>query len=95
MHRVVREQELIFTDELAHLAASRGATVHRLVGDHRDPAGADLLGAAALERLVPDIADRDVFVCGPPPMMAHVASSLRALGVPRAQIHSERFALAT
>jgi ferredoxin-NADP reductase len=43
---------------------------------------------------VPDIRDRDVFVCGPAPMTDAVLRSLRALGVPRAQVHAERFRLA-
>jgi ferredoxin-NADP reductase len=46
-----------------------------------------------LER-VPDIRDRDVFVCGPPAMTSAVLRSLRALGVPRRQVHAERFGLA-
>jgi ferredoxin-NADP reductase len=44
--------------------------------------------------LVPDIADRDVFVCGPLPMTEAVLGSLRRLRVPRAQVHAERFSLA-
>jgi ferredoxin-NADP reductase len=43
---------------------------------------------------VPDITDRDVFVCGPPPMTESVLRSLRALKVPRHQVHAERFSLA-
>lgn len=51
------------------------------------------LDKAALARLVPDIADRDVFLCGPPPMMLALRSALVDLGVPKGQIHFERFAL--
>jgi predicted ferric reductase len=36
--------------------------------------------------------ERDVFVCGPVPMMQHVEASLRRLGLPPRQIHAERFA---
>ena len=43
---------------------------------------------------VPDIAQRDVFLCGPPPMMNAVLGTLRELDVPRPQIHFERFSLA-
>jgi len=35
-----------------------------------------------------------VFVCGPAAMTAAVLRSLRALNVPRVQIHAERFSLA-
>ncbi len=94
IHRVISEDEIVFADELDRIAERRGSRVHRLVGDHRDPASADLLSADALARLVPDLVDREVFVCGPPAMMAAVRASLRAAGVPSRQIHCERFALA-
>ena len=44
--------------------------------------------------LVPDIAERDVYVCGPPAMTSAVLEALRALKVPAAQVHAERFSLA-
>jgi ferredoxin-NADP reductase len=37
--------------------------------------------------------DRDVFLCGPPGMSAAVRRSLAELGLPRQQLHEERFAL--
>ena len=44
--------------------------------------------------MVPDITDRDVFVCGPPAMTGAVLRSLWALNVPPTQVHAERFSLA-
>ena len=94
IYRVMHEAELVFDDELDDIARARGAQIFRVVGDHRSPAGAELLGAAALTRMVPDLAARDVYLCGPGPMMARARRELRLAGVPRGQIHSERFALA-
>ncbi len=94
IHRVVSEDEIVFAEELDRVAERRGNRIHRLVGDHRDPGAADLLSADALVALVPDVAEREIFVCGPPAMMAAVRSSLRAAGVRPRQIHYERFALA-
>lgn len=51
--------------------------------------GYDPLAPQHLGRIVPDIAARDVFVCGPESMMTTVAAAARALGVPAAAIHSE------
>jgi ferredoxin-NADP reductase len=48
---------------------------------------------ATLARLVPDIADRVVYVCGPVGMMAAVRNSLEALHVPSDQIRTEVFRL--
>ena len=45
-----------------------------------------------LARLVPDVEDREAFICGPPPMMVAVAAALRTLQVPDSSIHYEQFA---
>jgi predicted ferric reductase len=39
----------------------------------------------------PDIVERDVFVCGPPSLLAAARSGLRSAGVSADQIHTERF----
>ncbi len=90
IHRVVTEGEAVFRDELDVL----GATVHYVVGDHRTPEGRRLLSRQHLLDLVPDLAERDVYVCGPPAMTAVVEQNVRRAGVPRRHIHVERFALA-
>jgi predicted ferric reductase len=93
VYRVVQEDEIIFRDELEQLAAERGAVLHFAVGDHRLPEGRDLLSPAHLHELVPDITERDVYVCGPPAMAAAIARNAREAHVPRRHIHTERFAL--
>jgi len=50
------------------------------------------LNAAALHTLVPDIAGRDVFVCGPDEFTRTVISAARGAGVPELHIHHEDFA---
>lgn len=47
--------------------------------------------AAFMRDHCPDAADREVFVCGPPAMIAHVMNELKAVGVPRHRIHAEVF----
>ena len=91
IYRVGDAREIVFRDELETLARARGAKVHYLVGRRDGPAG-DQLDAASLERLVPDVRERDVYLCGPVPMMQRVERSLRRLGLPPRQIHAERFA---
>jgi ferredoxin-NADP reductase len=44
-----------------------------------------------LHRIAPDIARRDVYVCGPPPWMEAVRLALAEARVPADQIHSEDF----
>ncbi len=93
LYRAVSESDVIFRHELDEIAEARGAEVHYVVGDHRDAAGADLLSAGHLAELVPDIRERDVFLCGPPAMTAVLEQNVRRAKVPRRHIHTERFAL--
>ena len=74
----------------------RGAPEH---ADPRDPGHRDRrrphrpARRPALQRGVPDIATRDCFVCGPPAFIDAMRRRLGILGVPRRQIHYERFEL--
>ncbi|MFF3330910.1 ferric reductase-like transmembrane domain-containing protein [Streptomyces sp. NPDC002888] len=90
IYRVATDRDAVLYDELRELAHAKGADLHLVTG----PPVPDRLAPAELVRLVPDIADRDVFLCGPPPMMNAVLGSLRELNVPKQQTHFERFSLA-
>jgi predicted ferric reductase len=93
LYRVVREEDVVFGDELDALTRERGATLEYVVGDHAAPGGDRLLSAEHLHELVPDVAEREVFLCGPPAMTQVIEKSVRAAGVPRQFVHVERFAL--
>ncbi|MFG3020193.1 ferric reductase-like transmembrane domain-containing protein [Streptomyces sp. NPDC048254] len=90
LYRVATDRDAVLYGELRDLAVAKGAELHLVTG----PPVPDKLAARELIQLVPDIADRDVFLCGPPPMMNAVLRSLGDLGVPKPQIHFERFSLA-
>jgi predicted ferric reductase len=92
LYRAERERDLIFREELADLASSRGLVVHELVGTEIGDDRTDRLGMPAISYYAPDVADRDVYLCGPPGLVNAVHRRLRRLGVPRHQIHDERFA---
>ena len=92
LYRAASEREVAFTQELDTLSRERGVTLHYLIGPEIGDDRTDQLGIPALVRLVPDIAQRDVFVCGPPGMVDAVRRRLHALKVPRARVHFERFA---
>jgi predicted ferric reductase len=93
IYRVVRAEDVVFRHELDALARERGVALSYVVGDHTGAEGAYRLSPEHLRDLVPDIADREAYVCGPPAMMRATEANLRRAGVPRASIHSERFAL--
>jgi predicted ferric reductase len=90
VYRALGAEDVILRAEIDELASRRGAEVHYVLGDHRleEP-----LNPEHLRRLVPDIAARDVYVCGPPEMTEATRATLGRSGVPRRQIVVERFAL--
>lgn len=89
-------EEPLFTSELQRLAAARGLQILALPGRRQTPTS--VLGPAAgnderaaLSYWVPDLAEREVFLCGPTAWTTGVESLLAATGVPRDRIHTESF----
>jgi predicted ferric reductase len=93
LYRVMAEEDLVFREELDRLVATRGITVHNVVGDHKTPEGRELLSPAHVRELVPDVVEREVYLCGPVAFIDVLKNELRRAGVPRHSLHIERFAL--
>ena len=95
LYRIGSDRDAVLLPELDQLARARGAVIHVLSGPSNaaGPRG-PLLGAGSVHAMVPDVLERDVFVCGPPGMTSAVLRSLREIGVPGSQVHAERFSLA-
>jgi ferredoxin-NADP reductase len=92
----------LFTRELAVLGRERGLRVLDLPGHRRGQdswlgdsfQGTGLDGVddlTALRHWVPDIAERDVYVCGPEPWVESVRRTTAAAGLPAEQLHVETF----
>jgi predicted ferric reductase len=93
IYRVVEESDIVFRDELEQLARERGVTLHFVVGDHATLPGRRLLSPRHLRELVPDITERQVYICGPPAMAEALERNTRHADVPARFIHTEKFAL--
>ncbi|MEU8986857.1 ferredoxin reductase family protein [Streptomyces sp. NPDC048558] len=93
LYRVRSEADAVLLDEVRHLVALRGGRLQLLTG-RTGEGGVPPFDPGSLYRLVPDITERDVYVCGPPAMTRAVLSGLRDLQVPARQVHAERFGLA-
>ncbi|MGK5693204.1 ferredoxin reductase family protein [Streptomyces sp. URMC 128] len=93
LYRVRSEADAVLLNEVRHLVALRGGRLHLLTG-RTDECGTPPFGPDSLHRLVPDITERDVYVCGPPAMTRAVLAGLRDLRVPARQVHAEKFGLA-
>jgi predicted ferric reductase len=92
LYRVPSMRHAVLTAELEQLAQLRDATLHVLPG--RTGEGNTPFAPASLQQLVPDITGRDIYICGPEAMTVAVLKALAELGVPKNQIHAERFRLA-
>jgi predicted ferric reductase len=90
-------REPLFTEELSVLAAERGLDVLYLPGRRRFEGSwlGDGMGPvsdlAALTYWVPDIAERDVYVCGPTTWTDLVRATLTDAGLPQDRLHLETF----
>ncbi|MEV4255595.1 ferredoxin reductase family protein [Spirillospora sp. NPDC049652] len=84
-----RPEDLALRGELEALAARGDRRVLCFVDD---PAEYSLpLTAASLSSVVPDVAERDVYLCGPPGMARAARRALREAGVPARRVHHESF----
>lgn len=92
IYRASSPEDLVFRAELDQLMKDRGGVIHYIVGRRGKEVPLEPLAARVLHVLVPDLRERDVFICGPPDMLHGVGQSLRELSVPAPQIHRERFA---
>jgi predicted ferric reductase len=93
IYRVLTPADIVFAQELDELQRTRGVALYYVIGDHATPEGRSLLSPQHLGELVPDLAEREVYLCGPPAMTNVTEQRLRAAGVPRRRLHVERFAL--
>ena len=86
---------IVFREELRDLEASRPnlRVIHVLSHDPSWEGEKGRIDAERIRRLAPDAAERDVYLCGPPPMMKEARKSLAAMEVPRSAIHWEHFSL--
>lgn len=89
VYRARRPADLVLRDEIDDWVARRGARVHYLLGRRTRH---DHLSLDRLQRLVPDLVDHEIYMCGPEDLTARLARDLRGAGVPGAAIHFESFA---
>ena len=87
--RVSRGEDAVFKDELADLTHRARGKLHVIVGS-RDDARVD---ADRLRQLVPEIAERDVYVCGPEEFVRDMVAVVQGVGVPADAIHYEAYSL--
>ncbi|WP_239165132.1 ferredoxin reductase family protein [Actinoplanes palleronii] len=98
LYRIRRHEDAVFRTELDDAVRRHGVEVVYLQGGRARPGSwlperfAQVTDTAGLRWLVPDVARREVFLCGPPSWMSAVRATLRDAGVPAGHVHAEEFA---
>ncbi len=85
--RVSKPEDFVFRSEITELARRRKGTVHEVVGE-RNRVRFD---GPTLRSMVPDIAHRDVYICGPEQFVHQAVAIAHQLGVRPEAVHYEVF----
>jgi predicted ferric reductase len=86
--RTSGSDDFVHGRELVEMVGDRGGRLQHLPGSRLSVR----LDPTSLHTLVPDISERDVFICGPKGFSRDVARAAAELGVPADRIHQEEFA---
>jgi ferredoxin-NADP reductase len=89
LYRASWPADVVFADELRQIARRRGARIEWMIGPSGDPG--NRMTAANLHRLVPGVADHDVYLCAGPALAAAVRAAVTDAGLPRRRLHEESF----
>ncbi len=87
--RATQREDLVLGTEIADLVRRRGGQMHELTGSRLQAS----IDPYWLRRTVPDLEERDVYVCGPEGFVTEIVEVVRRLGVPDEAIHHEAYAL--
>jgi predicted ferric reductase len=93
LYRCRRERDVAFRGEFDALRSLHRVRVEYLVSD-RGSLGwihSDWFKPSNIVKLVPDVTERDAFICGPRDMTRHLVRQLRTIGVTAVRIHTEAF----
>lgn len=86
------EHDIAFKKELGEISAmSPQVKIHHVLGTPTPGYESGFIDKEKIVRLVPDFYTRDVFLCGPPPMMKGTVANLKDLGFADENIHFEKF----
>lgn len=79
--------------KIHHVLSNVDANSLQLTANSFESFSSGFVTPELISQLVPDVASREAFLCGPPPMMDALFKTLTGLGVPPKKIYFEKFAL--
>lgn len=87
-------EDIILKSELEKFTSeNKVPVIHVMSGDPNYPGLKGYVTIPLLQANVPDFAERDIYICGPPIMMNLITKALTESGFPRAHIYTEEFSL--
>ncbi len=89
--RATTEDDLLMVDELRRMQRQGKLTFLPVLGKRGKTAREDPMHPNRLREAIPDLREREVFICGSPGMVAATIKNLRRAGVRRTYIHTELF----
>ncbi|MDD1776737.1 MAG: ferric reductase-like transmembrane domain-containing protein [Candidatus Helarchaeota archaeon] len=86
-------KDIIFQEELETLSKKYKIPIHYFLSREKavPPVNAGRIDLQAIQRLVPDLQEREIFLCGPVEMMRSLRISLAKIKFPSEHIHFEKF----
>ncbi len=88
------KKDIVFEQEMDNLTKQHPARVIHVLSEEPGFTGErGYVDEEKIKRLVPDLASRDIYICGPPPMMKAIIQTLNKLDVKSARLHFEKFSL--
>lgn len=87
------KKDIIFSRELDKLSEKYELKVHHVLSDEKWVGEKGFVDKEKIMRLVKDYKERDIYICGPPPMMDKLIKQLKEMGVKSKHIHYEKFSL--
>jgi predicted ferric reductase len=86
--RASKVEDLVHHEEMQTLVDQHQGRLHEIIGSRKETP----LDANVLRRLIPDVAQCDVYLCGPSGFTDQIAAALSRLSVNPDRIHIEEFA---
>jgi predicted ferric reductase len=88
------KEEIVFKNEFDSLQKTKPFLAYYFLSQENQKGFiSGRIDAQQIQELVKDVRDRDIFICGPLPMMQSLKNDLVNIGVPKSQIHYEQFSL--
>lgn len=88
------KEDIVFKNEIDKLAEVYNAKVVYILSHEPEYAGEQgYIDLEKIKQYAPDVLDRELYLCGPVPMMSELLDVVKTIGLSHRQVHYEKFSL--